>query len=203
VLELGKWKLAFYDYFMKFTKKAKINKARAELVTKAAGHVLEIGSGTGINFPLYNESVNKVDAIEPDERMIDKSRSRQNTAVVPIHLHQESAEYLPFPDKMFDTVISTLVFCTISDPIIALKEIQRVAKPGAMIYFLEHVKMPQPILAKTQDLMTPFWKKIAGGCHLNRDTLLQIETSGLRIKKVTRFYKGFMIQVSCANGQNS
>ena len=113
-----------YDIAMKPLEATRFKKVRTELIRHAQGNVLEIGSGTGINFPYY-------------------------------------------ADHTFDTVISTLVFCTIPNPLLALKEIQRVSKPGATILFFEHVKMKQPNLAKAQDLVNPLWEKVCDGCQLN------------------------------------
>src|SRR5690625_1298163 len=198
---LGKRKPAMYDQVMKLEENTKLNSARKQIIQRAYGRVLEIGSGTGINFPLYKSPVTSVDAIEPNPYMIKKSNKRKQQASIPIHLHQASAEELPFANDTFDSVVSTLVFCTIPDPDKALAEIKRVAKPGARILFLEHVKMPQPVLAKAQDVLTPIWKRIADGCHLNRDTFALIQNSNLQIEEVTRAYKGLLIVVRCINSQ--
>lgn len=182
---------------MKLEKETKLNKARKSLIKKASHRVLEIGSGTGINFPLYNRVT--VDAIEPNSAMIKKSLKRKSTATVPIQVHKQTAETLNFPENTFNSVVSTLVFCTIPDPVKALQKIQYVAKPGATILFLEHVKVKQPFIAKSQDILTPLWKRVAGNCHLNRNTLAHIRNSGLEIEDITTYYKGLLIAVTCRN----
>ncbi|UJF25705.1 class I SAM-dependent methyltransferase [Planococcus sp. 107-1] len=116
-------------------RKTGITQLRAAIGGNAYGHVLEIGSGTGANFPFYKNALS-VDAIEPDERRVSRSRKQVKMAKAPIHLHVAKAEQLPFNENVFDTVVATLVFCTIPDPQKALEEIQRVAKPGARIFFL-------------------------------------------------------------------
>lgn len=187
-----------YDKTMQPLEKVKISQLRSELTEKAVGHVLEIGSGTGANFPFYRNAL-KVDAIEPDLQMSKQSTAKIKKARIPIEVHTAKAEHLPFDENVFDTVVATLVFCTIPDPHKALQEIQRVAKPGASILFLEHVRMPQGLMGKVQDLMTPLWKKAFAGCHLNRDTLALIHNSELSVTKIDSHYKGFLLAIDCIN----
>lgn len=187
-----------YDHVMKLEKSTNLYKARQAVIAMAQGRVLEVGSGTGINFPLYRGDV-QVDALEPNPRMIRRSQENIRRATIPIHMHKTTAEDMNFPEDIFDTVVNTLVFCTIPDPEMALANIQRVAKPNAPILFLEHVRMKQAFLAKAQDLMTPLSKKLADGCHLNRNTLETIEKSGLTIRHVHTFYKSLAIAVICEN----
>ncbi|GER67086.1 class I SAM-dependent methyltransferase [Weizmannia acidilactici] len=156
----------------------------------------EIGSGSGINFPLYR-NVEQVDAIEPDKEMQKNAKQRLEAAAVPIHCHEMRAEQLDFPDTSFDTVVSTFVFCTIPDPEKSLKKIRWVGKPGTVYLFFEHVKMEQPMLAKAQDLLMPFWKRICAGCHLNRNTLLMIEQVGFQMHTVETYYKGLLLTAVC------
>lgn len=178
--------------------KTSITQLRAAIGGKAYGKVLEIGAGTGANFPFYKNALS-VDAIEPDEKRVSRSHNQVKKAKAPIHLHVAKAEQLPFNENEFDTVVATLVFCTILDPQKAILEIQRVAKPGARIFFLEHVRMPQPLIGKVQDLMTPLWKKAFGGCHLNRDTLTLIQNSELSITDIETHYKGWVLEIDCIN----
>jgi len=193
---MGKWFPHIYDIGMKPLENRTFKQIRRDLLQKANGRVLEIGSGSGINFPLYR-NVDKVDAIEPSSLMVEKSFKRQQLATVPIECHQQSAENLLFPDNTFDTVVSTLVFCTIPNPEMALKEIKRVGKENATFLFFEHVKMDQPFLAKTQEVLTPLWKKVCDGCHLNRDTLKLIEEAGFQVLEVKSYYKSLFITVVC------
>lgn len=182
---------------MKLEKGTNLHKARKSLIKKASNRVLEIGSGTGINFPLYDQVT--LDAIEPNNNLMKRSLQRKGQATVPIQVHKQTAETLSFPENTFDSVVSTLVFCTIPEPMKALKKIQYVAKPKATILFLEHVKVEQPFIAKSQDILTPLWKRIAGNCHLNRNTLENIRNSGLVIEDMTTYYQGLLIAVTCKN----
>lgn len=195
---MGRFFPLIYDIAMKPLEKRSFTHIRENLIQKANGKVLEIGSGTGINLPYYR-NVDRVDAVEPNPFMIKQFNRRRNSASVPIYTHVQSAENLNFQDHTFDTVVSTLVFCTIPDPIKALQEIRRVAKPHSTVLFFEHIKMKQPLLAKMQDALNPMWKKICDGCHLNRDTLKMIQDSGLIVNRVTYYYKGLFIVVECEN----
>ncbi|PIC55941.1 SAM-dependent methyltransferase [Sporosarcina sp. P12(2017)] len=185
-----------YDMAMKPLEATRFKKVRTELIRNAQGNVLEIGSGTGINFPYYQQAKH-VTAVEPNPQMSRRAMRRGRNAHVPITLYEANAESLPFADHTFDTVISTLVFCTIPNPLLALKEIQRVSKPGATILFFEHVKMKQPNLAKAQDLLNPLWEKVCDGCQLNRDTLSMIVDSGIYVEDMESLYEGLFLSIKC------
>ncbi|PIC76426.1 SAM-dependent methyltransferase [Sporosarcina sp. P19] len=185
-----------YDMAMKPLEATRFKKVRTELIRNAQGNVLEIGSGTGINFPYYQQAKH-VTAIEPNPQMSRRAMRRGRNAHVPITLYEANAESLPFADHTFDTVISTLVFCTIPNPLLALKEIQRVSKRDATILFFEHVKMKQPHLAKAQDLLNPLWEKVCDGCQLNRDTLSMIEDSGIYVEDMESLYEGLFLSIKC------
>jgi ubiquinone/menaquinone biosynthesis C-methylase UbiE len=184
----------WYDFFMRPLEKRKFRRIREELLTNASGHVLEIGSGTGINFPLYN-SVEKVVATEPSNYMINKSQEKIKQSSVKIELVKTGAEKLPFADNSFDTVVATLVLCTIPNPNQAMVEILRVCKPGGKLLFFEHVKMNNRFLAALQEWLTPAWKKICDGCCLNRDTLTLLENNQLIINEIKSYYNGLFLSV--------
>ncbi|MDF0727720.1 class I SAM-dependent methyltransferase [Cytobacillus sp. S13-E01] len=197
---MGKWFPSIYDVAMKPLEQTTFKKIREDLISKAEGRVLEIGSGTGVNFPYYKNAT-QVDAVEPNSWMVKKSLKRKSQTNVPIQTYKLKAEKLPFPDDTFDTVVGTLVFCTISKPLEALKEIKRVSKPSAKFLFFEHVRMEQSFLGKTQDLLTPAWKHICDGCHLNRNTLELVEQAHLSIEKVDSYYKGLFLAIECSNNK--
>ncbi|WP_404407084.1 class I SAM-dependent methyltransferase [Jeotgalibacillus malaysiensis] len=156
------------------------------------GNVLEIGSGTGANFPFY-QNATYVEAIEPNPEMIEKASGKIKYATVPIQTYQAKAEQLPFPDQSFDAITGTLVFCTIPDPVKALGEIKRVSKTGATFHFFEHVKVDHQAAAKVQELLTPVWKAVCDGCHLNRPTIQLFEQAGFRVEKVKRYGGGVFV----------
>ncbi|NWQ42697.1 class I SAM-dependent methyltransferase [Bacillus sp. EB106-08-02-XG196] len=194
--KFAKW----YDIFMSPLEQRKFKRIRSELLKGASGKVLELGSGTGINFPLY-DNVDTVIAIEPSQPMIDQSLSKQKSAVVPIEIVNASAENLPFEDCTFDTVVATLVFCTIPNVEMAINEVKRVCKPDGKILLFEHVKMGNATLSKMQESLTPFWKKVCDGCCLNRETLKAFSNQGLEIERVEHFYKDLFVVAALRNRQ--
>jgi ubiquinone/menaquinone biosynthesis C-methylase UbiE len=189
-----------YDLLMKPLEITRFRGIREKLISHAEGRVLEIGSGTGVNFPLY-KCATQVDAIEPNTYMRNKSLERMKLTKIPIQTYLVKAESLPFPDNTFDTVVGTLVFCTIPDPLKALNEVRRVCKPNGKLLLFEHVRVEQPILAKTQDKLTPYWKKLCDGCHLNRNTLDLVEKADFTIQKVNPVYKGLFLSIECSNSK--
>lgn len=188
-----------YDTAMLPFERLQFRNIRKELVGKAKGRVLEIGAGTGLNFPYYYQA-KQVDAIDPDPFMVQKSLKRRRAALIPIQTHLAEAEKLPFADHTFDTIVATLVFCTIPNPEQAVKEMIRVSKPNARILLFEHVRMEQNLLGKAQDALTPIWKKMCDGCHLNRNTLTVLKRAdGLSMEDVKRYYNGLFLamEASC------
>lgn len=191
----------WYDFFMSPLEKLKFKRIRAELLESAKGRVLELGSGTGINFPLYR-GVDHVMAIEPSQHMINRSREKHKLAVVPIEIVRASAEQLPFEDNTFDTVVATLVFCTIPNMEKAIEEMKRVCKPEGEILLFEHVKMENKALSTLQNMLTPTWMKICDGCCLNRETLNAFRAHGMSIEKIEKFYKDLFIIAILKNSKN-
>jgi len=156
---------------------------RKEIIGQARGLVLEIGAGTGLNFAIYDpEQVERVEAVEPDSAMLRYARERLKAARVPIILTQAPVEALPFADGTFDSAVATLVFCSVTDPLRGLSEIQRVLKPGGTLLLLEHVRAQGAIAGRVQDIVTPVTKILAGNCHWNRDTALTVANAGFQIE---------------------
>ncbi|WOV89249.1 class I SAM-dependent methyltransferase [Sporosarcina oncorhynchi] len=154
-------------------------------------------------FSLFYRDAAHVTAVEPNPLIHARGAERLRKASVPIDVVEAIAEVLPFEDNAFDTVIATLVFCTIPDPPTALAEIQRVSKPNAEILFFEHVRMEQPVLGKTQDLLNPLWNKICDGCHLNRDTMSIIQQSRLDVVEVKQLYNKLFLSIRCKNNKRT
>ena len=139
---------------------------RRELVGQAHGLVLEVGAGGGQNFPLYDPTrVMRVEAVEPDETMLVTARRRLEAAPVPIRLSRAAVEALPFPDAAFDSAVSALVFCSVSDPEQGLREIRRVLKPGGRLLLLEHVRASGALAAWVQDALVPLTTRFLGNDH--------------------------------------
>ena len=155
--------------------------ARRLVVPDARGDVLELGVGTGLNFGLYGDGICSLAGIDPDPFMLERARKRAAELHLPIELHQSGAEALPFDRGRFDTVVMTFTLCTIPDVAGSLAETRRVLKPGGRMLFVEHTRSIQHGLARAQDALTPVWKKLAGGCHLNRPAASLIADAGFAV----------------------
>jgi ubiquinone/menaquinone biosynthesis C-methylase UbiE len=166
-----------YDALMAPLGWAGLTAARRQLVDGLSGKVLEVGAGTGLALPGYPDTVTSVTAVDVDVEALTRARSRR----VGVALIQADAQALPFPDASFDAVVSSLVFCCVDAPSTALAEVMRVLKPGGELRLLEHVRAPNPTLATAQDLLTPAWRKLTGGCRLNRDTFRLVESAGFHV----------------------
>jgi len=186
----AKW----YDFFMYPLEQGKFKNIRIKLLKKSYGKVIEIGSGSGVNFPLYKK-VESVTAIEPSPYMIERSKKNRYAASVPIEVIQSSAEKLPYNDDTFDTVVATLVFCTIPNPQMAIKEIKRICKPNGKILLFEHVRMDNPFLARLQQTLTPYWSKICDGCQLDRETVHTFTTDSFHLIEINRYYNGLFVTI--------
>ena len=156
-----------YDLLLGPLDKWKLQALRHELVSQATGETLEIGAGTGLNLMHYSKAVPILVALEPDASMRDRAKNRSHTANT--QFIDGNVESLPFQDGIFDSVVATLVFCSVEHPDTGLKEIYRVLKPGGKFLLLEHVRRNTPIAGRFLDALTPLWSKIGSGCHLNRN----------------------------------
>ncbi|MGA8219591.1 MAG: class I SAM-dependent methyltransferase [Solirubrobacterales bacterium] len=163
----------FYDRLMTGTERAGLGAMRRELLASASGRVLELGAGTGHNLEHYTDAVTELVMTEPDPHMARRLRERvagdPGAAGSPTVV-EASAEQLPFDDDSFDTVVSTLVLCTVPDPLRALAEARRVLVEGGRLLYLEHVRSSRPGLARWQDRLERPWGFLGAGCHPNRDT---------------------------------
>jgi ubiquinone/menaquinone biosynthesis C-methylase UbiE len=156
---------------------------RRKLLAHARGRVLEVGVGTGLNLPLY-PPVDELVATDPSEPMLRRARRRAAEAGRDVTFVEASAEELPFEDDSFDTVVSMVVLCTVSDQQRALQEIRRVLRPTGKFLFSEHVRSEDPRRARWQDRLEPIWGVIANGCHPNRRTLDAIREAGFDVSAV-------------------
>jgi ubiquinone/menaquinone biosynthesis C-methylase UbiE len=159
---------------------------RRRLLAGARGAVLEIGGGTGANLAHYR-NVDRVIVVEPDPFMRKRLDQKLADARVPVEVSAAGAETLPFPDGSFDTVVSTLVLCTVPDQEVALDEVRRVLRPGGRLLFIEHVRAAGST-ARWQDRVEPLWGRLLGGCHPNRDTVAAIEEAGFEIETFESFH---------------
>jgi SAM-dependent methyltransferase len=177
------WARAFarlYDPIVWVGERAGLAAHRQQLLIHARGCTLEIGSGTGLNLPYYPDDVDELVLAEPDAAMRARLEKRLSRSTRRTRLIDAPAERLPFPDSSVDTVVSTLVLCTVDAPDLALREIARVLRPGGQLLFLEHVRSESPALARWQDRMAGPWRRFARGCRCNRATAELIVTCGLK-----------------------
>ena len=174
-----------YDRFQQRSEQLGVRELRASFLADARGRCLEIGAGTGLNLDRWPE-VDELVLSEPDQHMVARLRAKVSSAGRRAEVVQAPAEDLPFPDDSFDTVALTYVLCTVPDPAAALREIDRVLKPGGRLLFLEHVRSPEPRLARWQDRLHGAWYLFGNGCHCNRDTLGSIDSSPLRLERSER-----------------
>ncbi|MGI8817130.1 MAG: class I SAM-dependent methyltransferase [Pseudonocardia sp.] len=170
---------ATYDLMLRSVERRSLGRRRHELLEGLTGRVLDIGAGTGVNLPYYRDAA-LVTLAEPDAAMRAKLTAKLGDATVPVRTSDAPAEALPFPDASFEAVVSTLVLCTVVDPDRALAEIRRVLAPGGQLVLLEHVRGTGG-LARWQDRLTPLWRHLAAGCHLNRDTRAAVERAGFAV----------------------
>ena len=148
---------------------------RRRLVGDLAGDILEIGVGTGLNLAYYGPAA-RVTAIEINPDLLRTTVPR--AARRGYRLQAGDAQSLPFRARSFDVVVSTLVFCTVPDPLAALEEIRRVLRPGGRLLQLEHTRTGRPIPDTVLDLIAPAWRLATGGCHPNRDTAALLTDRG-------------------------
>ncbi len=160
---------------------------REALLQLASGEVLEIGFGTGLNLRHYPTTITRLSIVDPATLLPAKVARRMAAAPYPIQTTHVTAENLPFPDRQFETVVSTWTLCTIPDPVLALREVGRVLKPGGRFLFLEHGRSDDRTIAIWQDRLNPIQNVMGCGCHLNRQIDRLITQSGLTIAHLDRF----------------
>ena len=177
---------ALYDLMGASMERRWMGGRRRRLLAGARGAVLEIGGGTGANLPHYR-NVDRVIVAEPDPFMRKRLDQKLADVCVPVEVSTAGAETLPFPDGSFDTVVSTLVLCTVPDQEVALDEVRRVLRPGGRLLFIEHVRAAGST-ARWQDRIEPLWGRLLGGCHPNRDTVAAIEEAGFEIETFESFH---------------
>jgi ubiquinone/menaquinone biosynthesis C-methylase UbiE len=148
---------------------------RRELLTGLSGRVLEVGSGTGLNFAHYPASVCEVVAVEPEPYLRDRTAEAAAAAPVPVRVTDGIASRLPAADGEFDAVVVSGVLCSVPDVAAALTEFGRVLSPGGELRFYEHVRSPDPLLAGVQAVADLFWPRLMGGCHVTRDTRAAVD----------------------------
>jgi ubiquinone/menaquinone biosynthesis C-methylase UbiE len=152
----------------------------------AEGRVLEIGVGSGLNLRFYTDRATEILGLDPHPRLLRMAADR--TGAVPSKLIEGTAESIPFEDASVDTVVTTWTLCSVPDVAAALAEMRRVLKPQGKLFFVEHGLAPEDAVRKWQNRLTPIWKRIAGGCHLNRPIARLVEEAGFHISQIETGY---------------
>jgi len=178
-----------YNRVMNLFERAGLNRLRKRMLTAVQGEILEIGTGTGINLPIYN-GASRITGIDVSrERLLGTA---ERVAKRPFTISVADAQQLPFADDAFDNVVGTLVFCSIPHPELALAEIKRVLRPNGRLYLLEHVRGLTPISRRLTDWLQPAWFALQGECHLNRETAVTVEAAGFTIEKKSQHGRGLL-----------
>lgn len=177
-----------YDRLTKPMEEACLGGWRSELLAGVAGAVLEIGAGTGANLPHYTEAVDRLVLAEPDAGMRRKLEAKVAAWGRPAEIVDAPAERLPFADGTFDAVVSTLVLCSVRDPQVALGELRRVLTDDGRLVLIEHVHAGDdaPDRQRLQRRVEPVWKRVAGNCHLTRDTASALAAAGFDVSGIQR-----------------
>jgi ubiquinone/menaquinone biosynthesis C-methylase UbiE len=177
---------AIYDPLFWVAERAGMGRRRENLLARASGRVLELGAGTGLNLPHYPMAVEELVLTEPAAPMVSRLKRRARRSGRECSVVPAAAEAIPFEDNSFDTVVSTLVLCTVNDPRRSIDEIARVLRPGGRLLFLEHVRSDSRRLARWQDRLHRPWHAFAAGCNANRATVELLRESPLRVGEVER-----------------
>jgi ubiquinone/menaquinone biosynthesis C-methylase UbiE len=165
-----------------------VTRIRGETIPRAAGRVLEIGAGSGLNLRHYGAQVQQLHALDPSTRLLQMARKKHPAAAFPIEFLEASAENIPLDSHSIDTVVSTWTLCSVPHVLRALREARRVLKPGGRLLFAEHGWAPDPGVQAWQRRLDPLWSRIAGGCHLDRRMDELIRAAGFHIVQLKNEY---------------
>jgi ubiquinone/menaquinone biosynthesis C-methylase UbiE len=160
---------------------------RTRLLAGLTGRVVEVGAGNGMNFVHYPDTVAEVIAIEPEAYLRSRAVEAAARAAVPIRVVDGTAASLPLDDAAVDAGVASLVLCSVADQTRALAELHRVIRPDGELRFYEHVAAGNPKVAAWQRRVDPIWTRLAGGCHLTRDTAAAVASAGFVIEESERF----------------
>lgn len=161
---------------------------RRRVIPNALGRVLEIGAGSGLNFPFYGSAIERLVALDPSHSLLKTAKEATRASPLSVELIRASSEAIPLPDRSIDTIVSTWTLCTIPDVERALNEMRRVLKPEGHLLFVEHERSPDAAVNRWQNRLTPLWKRVGGGCRLNRPIADLIKGAGFRIDRLETGY---------------
>lgn len=168
-----------------------ITEQRERIVPRASGQVLELGIGSGRNLPLYDaDAVERVWGVDPSPELYRMAAERAAELPFPVRFFVRPADEpgLALGDGSVDTVVVTYALCTIPDPVAALEEARRTLAPGGELLFAEHGRSPDPAVRRRQEQVTPVWRRVTGGCRLDRDPLALLAAAGFRVREIDTGY---------------
>jgi len=163
---------------------------RRRLIALASGAVLEVGAGSGLNIPFYGVGVSRLYALDPSRPLWRLARKQLAGAGFPIEFMAASGEHIPLGDMAVDSVVMTWTLCSIPDPVTALGEVRRVLRPGGRLIFVEHGRSPDEGVRTWQERLNPLWRRVAGGCNLDRRIDELIRGAGFDVLRMERAYGG-------------
>lgn len=169
-------------------RQSQLDEYTRKVAGQAYGRVLEIGVGSGLNFTRYGKQVEAVIGLDPSPRLLAMARTRAKQAGVLAWFVQDTAATLPFADRVMDSVVMTWTLCSVPEPLAALREIRRVLKQQSKLLFVEHGLAPHHQVAQWQRRLTPLWRCISGGCHLDRKADNLIRAAGFELEALDRNY---------------
>lgn len=162
---------------------------REKVIPRARGRVLELGVGSGLNLPYYDpDRVQRVFALDPSTELWSLAQTRVAASPLELEFLEAGAEAVPLDDNSVDTVVATYTLCTLPDVAMALAEVRRVLRPRGELVFCEHGVAPDRGVRRWQNRLNPAWRRLAGGCHLNRDIPLLLAEAGFRIGDLETMY---------------
>lgn len=182
---------AVYDFVMRRAEARFVGRWRRSTISPARGQIIEIGAGTGLDFAYYREAAWVV-ATDPDMDMLERARGRTSVSAAEIVLVVADAQQLPFRTGAFDEAVVGLAMCSIPRPELAAAELRRIVREGGIVRLLEHVRIDHPVWGRLQDWLTPAWRRIAGGCHLNRNPVAILTGEGLAVESVETHVGGYV-----------
>lgn len=158
------------------------------MIPRARGSVLEVGIGSGLNLPFYTPAVTRLCGVDPSAELLAMARTNAARAMFPVELRHQPAASICLETESIDTAVVTWTLCSIADPVAALREMRRVLKPGGVLLFVEHGLSPDAGVRAWQNRLTPVWRRLAGGCHLNWKMDDVIRAAGFTIAELQTGY---------------